>query len=361
MKKVSCPDCRREIYESEFVCAFCGGLLGMAQQGSQTPTDHSHQTDPRPRQEIGLKVLPNPVSNDPAPTDLLPALSLVTILVSGVAMILSASFTTCVFDFQGPLIATVALLVGGVSGFLTFYMTRPVATELSNRKKGKLVNDLKQKSIIEANELTRTCQTIIDELTVAQLALPSYLSPIDTAISRAWHEFQNQAYGRCYDTIGQITGALNAYHAAVGKIVDLASSYYQLLQGRKHTFPKLEVDPDKLGVPQHCEIKLQELFDAADHNPVCTQIWEQKKTREALSDLHHSITALNSQMRSQIGELTRVVESGFVAQTQAIQHVGEEIQNVDRQISGLRSAVDVNTIAGVWGDLYVAGEVRRRH
>jgi hypothetical protein len=183
-----------------------------------------------------------------------------------------------------------------------------------------------------AGELVRIYRDQPDNLT----SLHTLLNQGDAILDEADQLFVERAYTPFWDATEQALEQLRAFNDRVKLISISARQYYQLLEGREHTFPPFPVNTEDIPAPYALVQRLSKAIAPAHRDFQFASIYEQRKTSNAIiagfRNMQEAIARLRHDIVNSIDDLQQSLGSGLAAIRSAIETTGEQQQEALAQL-----------------------------
>ena len=200
------------------------------------------------------------------------------------------------------------------------------ASELEWRKEEKTKKVLEEKQRIET-ENQKAIRRVEDEAVALTVSLSrTYESSLGLATELSQHlhlasdllrqaevEYQENAFAPFWDAVEKAAKQLAAFNDKANQLSNKVPGYYQMLSGRKHTFPPFPDNPSALQYAPSVTRELRRIVRLGQTNFQFANIWEHRRTRDVLiagfRTLGEAIDNLGATIEYSISKLQESVSS----------------------------------------------------
>lgn len=190
-------------------------------------------------------------------------------------------------------------------------------------------------------EAARKLDIIYIEQLTNLTTLRALLSQADTTLVHSDQLFKDRAFTPFWDSIEEVVDSLEKFNQRVGLINTSAKQYYELLEGREHSFPPFPVKSDQIPNPDTFVRRLSQVIAVAHRDFQFASIYEQRKTTSAVvagfRSMQEAITRLGEDIVSSISSLQDSLDSGLQAIHSQLESMEESQQ---KSVAELRETLE---------------------
>lgn len=187
--------------------------------------------------------------------------------------------------WAGPIfLASLIVAVGAFAYVAGLRRARAITAEMKHRAK-RAQAEYQGRLGAAAKEAAHVTKEVTDLYVTSRQLSETAQSEIERAFAglrRADAEYETHAYAPFWDAIESAAGALGHVTQSLRLIASNAQKYDQLLDGRRHTFPRFSVDSTALPAPQSAADQLGDIVRRGQRSFEFSMIWEQRRTRDVL-------------------------------------------------------------------------------
>ena len=202
-----------------------------------------------------------------------------------------------------------------------------------------------QQDQLRENDATRETANKLNALYKNQPAnlstLQNLLVHTETSLIQSDRLFKERAFTPFWDSVEEGVDLLKQFNQRVGLINTSAKQYYQLLEGRDHSFPPFPVKSDRIPNPDALVRKLSQVIAVAHRDFQFASIYEQRKTTSAVvagfRSMQEAITRLGEDIVSSISSLQDSLDSGLHAIHSQLESMEESQQ---KSVAELRETLE---------------------
>lgn len=227
-----------------------------------------------------------------------------SLVFGGIGVSVSGSGLMCLL---GPIGAIILTAVAS-----TFIKAESIKTE--EAKQTQLANEQERNRVFQdAQFLTNNLNALHASTISISNELPNVLNEASRWVQKAEHEYNSNAFAPYWDAIEQSTFYLGDFNNKTNQISNNATTYYQKLSGRRHTFPAFPVT--KLSIPDANSVvnEFQRVTRLGKTNFHFSNIWEHRSTRESIVQgfrtLSDAVDNLGYTIEASIQELQESISS----------------------------------------------------
>ncbi len=202
-----------------------------------------------------------------------------------------------------------------------------------------------QQNQLRENDATRETANKLDALYRNQPAnlsmLQKLLAHAETSLIQSNQLLKERAFTPIWDSIEEVVDSLKQFNQRVGLINTSAKQYYELLEGREHSFPPFPVKSDRIPNPDTLVRRLSQVIAVAHRDYQFASIYEQRKTTSAVvagfRSMQEAITRLGEDIVSSISSLHDSLDSGLRAIHSQLESMEESQQ---KSVAELRETLE---------------------
>lgn len=207
----------------------------------------------------------------------------------------------------GPVGAIVLTAVGSV-------LLKQSSIKSEEAKRTQLANEQERNRVIqEAQFLTNNLNALYSSTISISNELPKVLNEASSWVQKAEYEYKSNAFAPYWDAIEQSAIWLGEFNNNTKRISSNATTYYQQLSGRRHTFPTFPVTKQSLPDAFSVVNEFQRVTRLGKTNFHFSNIWEHRSTREAIVQgfrtLNDAVENLGYSIDASIKELQESISS----------------------------------------------------
>lgn len=199
----------------------------------------------------------------------------------------------------------------------------------------------------EAKRSTEQALTIYERSHENLNSLAGYLEGTATALRIAEREFHERAYGPFWDKVESAARNLAAFERTVNLLQQENIKYMEVLHNRDHTFPLFTARLENLPNPAPALRELRRVVRMGQTDFEFANIWEHRRTREAInlgfSSLGEAISRIGYQIMSSVETLDTSFSVGMgnvVGEARGVRREIEESSRGERKLlEDIRSAI----------------------
>jgi hypothetical protein len=140
----------------------------------------------------------------------------------------------------------------------------------------------KSRTESEAKSLTYSLTRTYESSTNLATELPPHLTEASRWLRKAEVEYKDNAFSPFWDAVENAAKQLAAFNDKANQLSRNAKEYYQMLNGRKHTFPAFPINVRSIPDPSSVVNELRRVVRMGQTNFQFANIWEHRRTREVL-------------------------------------------------------------------------------
>lgn len=162
----------------------------------------------------------------------------------------------------------------------------------------------------EAQRTTEEARNLAESFHDQRQVLPELLRKAHSYLSAAEEEFQEKAYSPFWDNIEQAALSLGSFNSGLRRMESIFNRYNEVLRGRVHNFPPLDLKLGELPSPTPQAEGLRRLARMGQKNFEFATIWEHRKTQKVILEGFQTLgEAVNNLGTTVDDSFSRVVKS----------------------------------------------------
>jgi hypothetical protein len=165
----------------------------------------------------------------------------------------------------------------------------------------------------EAKSFTYSLTRTYESSTNLATELTKHLNEASGWLKRALNEYNDNAFSPFWDSVENAANHLAAFNDKSNQLSRNAKEYYQMLSGRKHTFPVFPVNVRSIPDPSSVVSELRRVVRMGQTNFQFANIWEHRRTREVLiagfRTLGEAINNLGATIEYSVSNLQQSISS----------------------------------------------------
>jgi hypothetical protein len=201
---------------------------------------------------------------------------------------------------------------------LLFFFIRQTVLEKVVEERLKAANSEEQKNEnIETAQKQKQLLEIYEGQPTHLVHIKNGVRQTEAYLDQADNFFSERAFTPFWDSIEEVIGMLKEFNDSVDLINTTAKQYYNLLEGREHTFPSFPVKGVEIPNPDLLVQRLQQAIARAHRDFQFASIYEQRKTTSAIiagfRNMQDAIAHLRNDIVSSISDLQHSLDFGLNA------------------------------------------------
>lgn len=267
-------------------------------------------------------VLPEPVTvATPTAVDLrdVPMPSLGPYVVMGILIfvVLSSVMSPTGWFLYTSLAIAAPLVVREVNHrqLLAAERRRAVQASIEAWKREKV--EAPKRALRDAEQATAAVRAVLDASTASAGDLETWLADAARALDRSELEHTDRAFSPFWDAVEASAQSMSRFRSGVASLARSATSYYAILNGKRHTFPSFPYVPAALPDPGPILTRFKQVVRMGQTDFEFANIWEHRKTREAIQtgfgSLEAAVRDVGSILADELQGLANVMRTGVAS------------------------------------------------
>ena len=194
------------------------------------------------------------------------------------------------------------------------FFQRKLQEAVANRLNAEHGGRVRHEALAIANASVE-CDGIYNEQPNNLRSMHDLLQDTSSFLNQSDKFFNERAFTPFWDSVEEVMKSLRNFNERVHLVHGRARKYYELLEGREHTFPAFPVNSNQIPSPEPLIQRLQEVIARAHRDFQFASIYEQRKTTSAIvagfRSMQEAITKLREDIVSSISCLQDSLDSGL--------------------------------------------------
>lgn len=246
----------------------------------------------------------------------------------------------------GVVIGVVLGIVGAiiVRNMASSYIRENKASEIELQRIDGANERENQRVTRDAEYLTSSLIRIYDSSKTLASEVPTCLKNASLWLQAAEKEFQANAFAPFWDAVETAARCLGEYNFRANQLASNANEYYQMLNGKKHTFPVFPVRLQTIPDASFVISELHRIVRLGQTDFRFANIWEHRRTRQEIvagfQTLNDAINNLGNTIEYSISNLQNSISSDIAKVVEEQIRTRESIDIARQSADKTRESVD---------------------